>query len=790
MNRTVWRVLRAGLITLGALVLLAVVSAWFALRASLPDIDGELHLAGLGAPVTIERDAAGVPVIRGATREDVARATGYAHAQDRWFQMDLLRRTSAGELSELLGPALLDTDRRIRLHQFRQRATQALAALDPVGRGLIEAYAAGVNAALAESRMRPFEYLLLRVKPAPWKAEDSLLVVYAMWIDLQGLEDRSEQQNGLLAATMPESLYRLLVGGEPEWDAPLDGSLLPQAPLPDASDVDLRRLDPALFTEKTANASERDPAGMVGSNNWAVAGGHTASGRALVANDMHLGLRVPNIWYRVRLVVESASIDVSGVSLPGVPAIIAGSNGHVAWGFTNSYGDFQDLIALKPAADKDSYLTADGPRRIETDTEVLHVAGGADEQLAVRRTIWGPIVAKGADGSELALSWTADRPEATDMALGGMERAQNLDEAAAAIGGAGMPGQNVMIGDSSGRIGWVLSGRLPRRHGFDPRRPADWSTKDAGWDGWLAASESPRILDPPNGRAWSANARVVGGDMLAKIGDGGYAPATRARQIRDRLAAIQAATPKDLLAIQLDDRADYLAHWQPVMLHALAKAGATEAEGLVARWSGHAAIDDPGYRLLSEFEEKATDRAFQMLSAEARKRWPDFRWRTPARFTEVALRLIREQPFNLLDPRFADWDAWLADVATQVVKKLPDGCASLASCSWGAVNRTRIQHPLSQALPFLSRWLDMTSEPMPGDWSMPRVQSPSFGASERFAVSPGLESEGYLHMPGGQSGHPLSPFYRAGYEAWARGEPTPFLPGAAEHVLKLMPAAK
>jgi len=582
----------------------------------------------------------------------------------------------------------------------------------------------------------------------------------------------------------------LLVEGDPEWEAPLDGSQLPEPPLPDSSDVDLRRLDPALFNVKTASASERDPEGMVGSNNWAVAGGHTASGRALVANDMHLTLRVPNIWYRARLVVDPASLDVSGVSLPGVPAIIAGSNGHVAWGFTNSYGDFQDLVELMPAADQGSYLTVDGPRRIETDIEVLHVAGGADEKLPVRRTIWGPIVGKGADGRELALSWTADRPEAMDMALGGLERAKNLDEAAAAIGGAGMPAQNVMIGDSSGRIGWVLSGRLPRRHGFDPSRPADWSRKDTGWDGWLAASESPRILDPPDGRAWSANARVVGGAMLAEIGDGGYAPATRARQIRDRLAGIQSATAKDLLAIQLDDRADYLAHWQPVMVHALAQAGATEAEGLVARWSGHAAIADPGYRLLHEFEKGVTDRAYQMLTVEARRRWPDFHWRTPPRFTEVALRLIREQPTNLLDPRFADWDAWLADVAMQTVKKLPAECANLASCSWGAVNRTRIQHPLSVALPAMARWLDMTSEPLPGDWSMPRVQSPTFGASERFAVSPGLESEGYLHMPGGQSGHPLSPFYRAGYEAWARGEPTPFLPGTAQHVLNLMPAQK
>ncbi|MBF8291227.1 MAG: hypothetical protein HW392_54 [Steroidobacteraceae bacterium] len=790
MKWNVLRVLRVGLITVIGFLLLAAVGVWLALRASLPRIDGEMNLAGLSDPVAIERDSLGVPVIRGVTREDVARATGYAHGQDRWFQMDLLRRTSAGELAELLGPALLDTDRRIRLHQFRKRAALALAALDPVARGVLEAYAAGVNAAIADSRMRPFEYLLLRSKPAPWHAEDTFLVVYAMWIDLQGLEDRSEQQNGLLAATLPDSLSRLLIKGDPQWDAPLDGSVLPPTPFPDAAEVDLRKQNPALFSTKTAMITGRDPKGMVGSNNWALAGRHTASGRAMVANDMHLTLRVPSIWYRARLIVGSGQVDISGVTLPGVPGVVAGSNGHVAWGFTNSYGDFQDLVVLMPAGDSDSYLTAQGPRRIETDIEVLHVAGGADEQLPVRRTIWGPVVAKGADGGELAMSWTAHEPEAADMALLGLESAQNIDEAAAVIGGAGMPGQNVMVADADGRIGWVLSGRLPRRHGFDPSRPAAWNEKDTGWDGLVAKADSPRLLDPPDGRAWSANAREVGGEMLAMIGDGGYASAARARQIRDRLAKLQQATTADFLAIQLDDRAEYLAHWQPVLLHALTQAGATEAEGLVAAWSGHAAIDDAGYRLLREFEDSATDRAYEMLTVLPRKRWPDFRWHTPERFTEVALRMIQEQPANLLDPRFATWDAWLTDVAMQVVKKLPDECTNLARCTWGRVNTTRIQHPLSKALPFLARWLDMTSEPLPGDWAMPRVQAPSFGASERFAVSPGLEQQGYLHMPGGQSGHPLSPFYRAGYEAWAHGETTPFLPGAPEHVLKLMPAEK
>ena len=202
MTRTARRVLAYGIGIPVALVLIAVAAGWVMLRASLPRIDGEAMLAGLSSPVTIERDAAGIPTIRGESRIDVARATGYAHAQDRLFQMDLLRRTGAGELAGLLGAGLLDADRHIRPHQFRRRAEESLAALDAPDRALFEAYAEGVNAAIASLRARPFEYLMLRATPSPWRAEDSLLVVYAMWIDLQGLDDRDEQRRGRLAAVL------------------------------------------------------------------------------------------------------------------------------------------------------------------------------------------------------------------------------------------------------------------------------------------------------------------------------------------------------------------------------------------------------------------------------------------------------------------------------------------------------------------------------------------------------------------------------------------------------------
>jgi len=798
MKPRVGRWIRRGLVALAALIVVAIFVAWMMLRASLPALDGEAELGGLTAPVSIERDMRGVPVIRGATREDVARATGFAHGQDRFFQMDLLRRTGAGELSALLGSGLLDVDRRIRVHQFRKHAEEALAALDPRGRGLLEAYAAGVNAALAQSGARPFEYFLLFQTPREWRPEDCLLVVYAMWIDLQGLEARTEQRRGRLSEALPEVLYRFVMNPDPEWEAPLDGSRLPQAPMPTAEEYDLRKLDPALFREvedrlevdrRSAWIDHESRDEMVGSNNWAVAKGRSANGGAWLANDMHLGLRVPNIWYRARFVVASEELDVSGVTLPGVPAIVAGSNGNVAWGFTNSYGDFQDLIALAPGPEIGAtYLTSDGPREFEEITERIEVAGGESEELVVKRTIWGPVIGEDGVGHQLALAWTAHHADATDMALLTLETAKDIDDAVRIIGGAGMPGQNVMLADRHGRIGWVLSGKLPVRSAFDAERPAAWHEPGVGWNGWVTAGDTPRFLDPPQDFAWSANARVVGGEAYARIGDGDYAPAARARQIRDRLAAMPRVGAAELLSIQLDDRADYVAHWQPLAVAALQQADQSAAARLVGDWSGRAAVDDAGFRLLREFERRVSDRAFRMLTVEAQTRWPDFSWRTPQRFTEVAWRLIHEQPMHLLDPRFEDWDAWLADVANETVHAVPVGCSDVSVCNWGRVNTALIQHPISEAVPFLSRWLDMPADELPGDWSTPRVQSPTFGASERFGVSPGREAEGYLHMPGGQSGHPLSLFYSAGHGAWVRGEATPFLPGRAEFTLTLVPA--
>jgi len=781
------------------LALLALFAVWLALRASLPQADGEAKVAGLAAPVAIERDSLGVPVIRARTRADAARATGFVHAQERYFQMDLVRRAAAGELAELLGAGLLETDRRLRVHRFRARTAAVLAAASPSERRIVEAYAAGVNAGLEALGARPFEYLLLRAQPAPWRPEDVLLAALAMWLDLQGSGAWHEQQMDRLETALPGPLYRLITDGASAWDAALDGSPAPAVSLPGAEQYDLRRLDPRLF-EDTAAAEqnalrltglEPGPDPMVGSNNWALAGGRTASGRALIANDMHLGLRVPNTWYRLRLVVGESGVDITGVTLPGTPVVVAGSNGHVAWGFTNSYGDYQDQVVLEAEpGDPGRYLTADGPCEFVTHREELRVSGGAVETLLIRETQWGPVTGEDARGRPVALAWTAHRPEAVNLGLLQLERAGTLDEAVTVLARAGIPAQNAVVGDAEGRIGWVLAGRLPERRGFDPSLPASWASPGTGWFGWVDRDRQPHVVDPYDDAAWSANARVVGGELLSLIGDGGYAHGARARQIRGRLMALHEAAPEDFLPIHLDDEARYLGQWQELLVGVLEAGGPAKAEalGLVRGWSGRAATADSGYHVVREFERVVTAKAFDMLTVEARARWPGFHWRAPARFTDVAWRLTQERPAHLLDPRYADWDAWLAAAADAALREAGEGCGTARSCTWGRANTVRMRHPLSAAVPLLAPLLDMPATELPGDWSVPRVQSPVFGASERFAVEPGREEAGYFHMPGGQSGHPLSPWYRAGHDAWVRGEPTSFLPGPAEHALMLLPA--
>ena len=801
MSGRVLRVLIRIVVVVAVLAALAGAMGWWWVGRSLPLLDGQLAIAGLGAPVTITRDDLGVPTIVATSRADAARALGFLHGQERFFQMDLSRRRAAGELSALVGAAALPTDRSARLHRFRARAGRVIAAAAPEDRAIMEAYAAGVNAGLGALAAPPFEYALLRQTPAPWTPEDSVLVVASMYFTLQDPVAAGEARAASLHAALPAPLATFLNSTASDWDTPQHGAALP-APVPPGPEVfDLRTAaappaarPPAPLADASLSAEPDEV--TLGSNNWAVAGSRSATGRALVADDMHLALGAPNIWYRASMIWRDPleHSPITGVTLPGLPSMVVGSNGFIAWGFTNTTADWSDRIVLDVTGEGPSqtYATPDGPKTFETFQEDIAVSGQPAERLEVRETIWGPVDGPDAQGRLHAIVWVPHFVEGLSLSYRAVEEATTLDGAMRAANLSGIPAQNIVIGDVLGQIAWTVAGRIPKRVGFDGSLPTSWADGTRKWDGWYAPEDYPRIVNPESGVIVTANNRIVSDQWLAMMGDGGYDPGARARQIQDLLLAQPKVSVEDSRRVHLDDRAILMERWRALAKITLRASESTPARAefldlLDSSWTARASIDSVGYRLARQFRSKVAELVWVPFVARVRPLAPNFP-AVPGRALEGPVwALVTQRPMHLLDPKYQHWNALLLDAIDQTIATLTADGRSLRDRTWGEANTLSGTHPLSRAIPQLARWLDLPREPLPGDNHMPRFQSTTNGASERFTVSPGFEGEGYFHMPGGQSGNPRSPHYRDGHRAWVTGEATPFLPGKAVATLTLTP---
>ncbi|NZA28482.1 penicillin acylase family protein [Luteimonas sp. SJ-92] len=789
------------------LLAIALLAAWWLLRGSLPVLDGEAGLAGLSAPVVIGRDALGTVTIDAASETDALRALGYVHAQERYFEMDLMRRTAAGELSALFGPIALDTDRRRRVHRMRARVEADLAGVAGERMPQLRAYADGVNAGREALRVRPWPYLLLRRPPEPWSPADSALTGFAMYFDLQDADNKRELALLRMRPHLPPALYALVAHDGSRWDAPLAGEPRGDASLPGPDEVDLRTLpkpgsiaatsrhSPAVSLPSLLDAPIRPAAAdlLPGSNSFAVAGTLAADGRAIVANDMHLGLRAPGIWFRARLRypdprAPGGRVDITGFTLPGLPAVVVGSNTHVAWGFTNSYVDTLDWRRVRPCAAGDGAARPGPCERIVRREEAIAVAGSDPVAMTVEEAAWGPILHHEPDGTALALRWTAHQPGALNLGLLDMARAADLDDALAAADRTAIPTQNLLVGDRAGRIAWRLLGPVARRD--EACDSASASATCAPWP--ISTAASPLLASPTADRLWTANNRVVGGESLRRVGDGGYALGIRAHQIREGLMAADRFAERDLFAIQLDDRAVLLGEWWQLMRSAALERGETpalrELADAATRWEGRASIDSVGYRVVRAWRLAVHERIAAGLTAPARAALgEDFELPAFNQLEGVARPLLQQRPEHLLPRDYDSWTALLEDAAAEVRDELK-AIGPLAERTWGERNTAAICHPLAGALPlFGRRLLCMPPDPLPGDGTTPRVQSPGFGASERMVVAPGREARAIAQMAGGQSGHPLSPFWGAGHADWVKGTPTPFLPGEAAHTLRLAP---
>jgi penicillin amidase len=799
-----------GVLLLFFLLMVAVLGlVWGTLSASVPSLDGHLAAAGLERPVEVERDSLGIPTIRGENRKDVAYATGFVHAQDRFFQMDTLRRRAAGELSELFGPATLPADREARVHRFLARAGGEFNNLQKDEKELLQAYADGANSGLRQLKAKPFEYYLLGAEPRRWVPQDCMLVIYAMALDLQEKPGHVQLALDALKRVLPQKAFEFFAPRFSSWDAPLDGSESGSpAPFPNEKDFDLRTAENKLpeRTSQDLRAPEGDllgrgpfePGSAIGSNCWVVAASRTQSGLPILANDPHLNLRVPNIWYRIayswRSTVSEPANYVCGVSVPGAPPVVIGSNGHVVWGLTFPYIDADDVVQIETKEDDSNlYKTPQGWRPFENCSESIRVRGRDPEIFKFQTTVWGPIVGRTPEGILRALHQIIDQNGTINLHRMQLETAKTAEEALRIAKISGIPNLNFLVADSSGKIGWTIMGPIPRRIGFDGRLPVSWSDGSCRWDGWCAPDEYPECCGSNLDFIWNANNRMVGGTEFSKLGDGGYDRGARARQIRDDLRQLRSATPQGMLDIQLDDRAVFLERWHQQLLSTLSKPGAlsnrerVEFQRRLGDWSGRADVGSIAYRLVREYREEVARRVFEPISEAVKNVYPGFSYEY-LKFEDPLWSMIESQPVNLLDRKYENWNALFLSAVDVVIQKIKAQKDGYSRYTVGERNATRIQHPMGAAIPQLGPWLNMSVDQLPGDrFDMPRIQAPSFGSSMRMAVSPGQEKEGYLIMAGGESGNPLSPHYRDCHQAWVKNTRTPFLPGVATHKILLEP---
>jgi penicillin amidase len=774
--------------------------------SALPILDGKKTVFGLTKSATVERDKHGIVTIKATNRLDIAVATGFVHAQERFFQMDLLRRNSAGELSSLFGSVALDYDKSIRIHRFRDRAIEIVKNLPNDQKALLKAYTRGVNQGLKYISSHPFEYVLLQQEPTQWRDEDSILTIFSMYIDLQYPDGKRERTLGLMKATLSADVYDFLNPKGSIWDAAIDNtqylpSPMPTSAWPSASNTNIKSVEKTTELAKKNHQSQNQTKEFPGSNNWGIAGKISATGSAIIANDMHLGIQVPNTWFRASFEypVGNKKIKITGATLPGTPNMVVGSNGHIAWGFTNSYGDYNDVIKIKTINNGKQYKTPDGAKDFSYYKQIIAVKDGQPVEVIIKETQWGPIIGEDHQGRLLAYRWVAHDKQAVNFTAKELETTTNVAQAFNVAARSGIPSQNMMVGDKAGNLGWTIMGPIPNKIGEAGETPTFWHQGKNGWVGYLTPEQYPSILNPKSNRLWTANSRVVGGKMLHKIGNGGYALGARAAQIRDDLFALETFDENSLLTIALDDRALFLKRWQDFLLNEVLNEQVlteykqfAEVKSILSKDRGlSASTDSVSYRVVRNFRINVRNLLFSELNETFKNLNEAFDFHSISSQIEIPLwQLINQQPDNFLMRPLASWQAIFNKALQETIDDMTNlGTGEnvpLTKATWGQQNTTEIRHPLSQSVPFIGKWLDMPAIALSGDSYMPKVQGKSFGASERMVVSPGYEETGIFHMPTSQAGHPWSPYYGKGHSDWEKGIASPFLPGKTKYKLTLL----
>lgn len=728
-------------------------------------------VVGLGAPVTIEIDEHAVPRVIAEDADDAHAGLGFLHAENRFFQMDVLRRKAAGELSALAGPLLLNMDREPAIARRRDLATGILRELREDQRATLEAYTRGVNASMAAWTAPPVEYAILNATPVAWRPEDCVLVVLAMF-DL--LQRTSDQEAGVAALRdlVSEASASWLLSGTSPWDALLIEPDEPESPPKRPRTSTARSREWRLASTRNLLADDRQP----GSNSFAVAGDRSVHGHAILANDPHLAYVSPGIWYRVAL--RWPGVDAAGLSLPGTPGLSIGATSRLAWGLTNTTGDFEDLVVVRlDQTNPDRYLGPDGWEAFDDRDVTIRVAGGRPQTIRSRFTRWGPMIERDEERG-LALLRTMDQPNAVNFDILDFFTAGSVDEGLDVAASWGGPSQNVLVADADGRIGWTISGWIPNRIGYDGLSPVVHD-RNVGWFGPMPQVERPRVVDPPDGVLFTANNRLVPEPQASRIGRVWASPG-RAWRIRERLASQRLFDESDLFELQHDEYIQAFVPYRTLLEDALAERADVEGAGDTSRilmeWDGHASEQAIAVPIVDAFRRSALDATklamLERLAEDGASTEPDT--------LELAAIAIREPPvlaaIQSRDPDLlpSDHPGWTAIIDRAVADAIAAGIRN-GDTPWSQRNTGRFPHPLGQAHPLVGDRFDLPSVPQSGHWGAVRVQHGAFGASARLVVSPGRLDDAILTTPGGQSADPSSDHFEDLHESWAAAEPTPLI---------------
>ena len=787
----------------------AIAYAYFVAHAALPQLDGTLRVKGLAMAGQVTRDSRGVPAIEAATLEDLFVAQGYVTAQDRLWQMDMMRRFGAGELSEILGEDTLRIDREQRILGLRAAARKSLQIASPRDRSYFDAYARGVNAFIETHGSRlPIEFRILKYRPKPWQAEDSIVIANQMVKDLNYYTFGDALAKEKISARLgPELTFDLYVNrswhDRPPTVMREDLNEQPSQGNSDDEDDEDDAPDNSVTQHRSATEeiwAQRTPEAVNGSNNWVVSGAHTVTGKPLLSNDMHLGHQMPNLWYEAHL--KSGNLDVAGVTLPGMPYVIVGHNQRIAWGFTNVGPTVTDAFIENFNA-QGAYETPQGWQQPERRAEVIHVKGKPDVNVEVRLTRHGPIITDILPGEtrQVALRWTLY--DGLHIPFFDIDAAQNWEEFRKALSTLDAPGQNVVYADIDGNIGYQTTGRVPIRAAGDGSLPVSGANDAHEWTGYIPFDKLPSIYNPPSGVIATANGRIAPDGFPYSISSTWEAP-WRTERIYHLLESGRKFTASDMLALENDIHSENDLFAAERFVYAIDHASkpsarARQAADLMRNWDGRmlASSSAPTIAVRSAqeltrllLEPRLGPGSEDPKQQERELSWKTYHWQMRTVWLQ---NILLHQPKRWLPEKYPNYDE-LISAAVEAAVNQPSAPKDLASWRWGNFNAIDLEHPVLGKIPLVRRWAAPGMNEQSGSGYTVKAVTPHHGPSERFTANLADLDQSTLNTVTGQGGNFLSPYYMDQWKAWYEGSTfaLPFTPRAMEanraHRLVLEPA--